>query len=58
MIFSIIIIINNNNNNRKTTKTRKEKRVGKQLYEYFKWQTGKIALEKPWIWLNKGYLMS
>ena len=28
----------------------------KQLYGYFKWQTGKIALEKTWTGLEKGNL--
>ena len=32
--------------NKKTTKTRKQKWEEKQLYEYFKWQTNKIAYKK------------
>ena len=41
----------------KTTKTRKQKREEKQLYGYFKWQTGEISLVKTWTWLRKGNLM-
>ena len=35
--------------NRKTTKTRKQKWKKKQLYGYFKQQTGKIANEETWM---------
>ena len=28
----------------------------KQLYEYFKQQTGEISHEKTWTWLRKGKL--
>ena len=30
----------------------------KQLYEYFKQQTGKIAHKKTWIWIKKGKLLN
>ena len=36
--------------NRKTTKPRKKKWKEKQLYGYFKQQTGEIVYEKTWLW--------
>ena len=38
--------------NRRTAKTWKQK----QLYKYFKWQTGEITHKKTWTWLRKGNL--
>ena len=32
-------------------------KIEKQLYGYFKRQTGEIALEKTWKWLRKRNLM-
>ena len=37
----------------KTIKTIKEKLEEKQMYEYFKWQTGEMAHEKTRTWLRK-----
>ena len=53
----IIKAANNNIGNRnidtKPTKLRKEKWEEKQLYGYFKQQTGEISHEKTWTWLKK-----
>ena len=52
----LIIATKNNTNDKRinrTTITRKEILEEKQLYGYFKRQTGKISNEKTWTWLRK-----
>ena len=45
LITAAIDGIKNIMTNRKTTKTKKQEWEAKQLYGYFKWQTGEISLE-------------
>ena len=54
----LITVAHNSTDNTKKNRTInwKEKWEEKQLYGYFKWQIGKISLEKTLRWLRKGNL--
>ena len=53
-----IIMTRNSTDNIKINRTitKKQKWREKQLYGYFKLQTGKISHEKTWTWIRKGNL--